>query len=351
MKGGIWMKRLNQKELVTFCSQLAMILRAGISSLEGIAIMKEDMEQGEGKAILETLYEKLEMTGILHMAMREVEVFPEYVCNMTEIGETSGRLDEVMEGLADYYDREDRLSETLKNALTYPMLMVGLMAVILVILMTKVMPVFQSVFEQLGGGLTGISAGIMNLGMLMSRYSWVLAVLLVPVLAGAGYLAFSKKGRDGLRRYMERSKIFGKTAEKMACAKAAQGMNLCIRSGLDIDQSLEMAERLVDHEKVKAKIADCRKRMMEGETFDQALEESHLFSGVYGKMISIGVRTGAMDQVMGKIAGRYEEEVTERLQNGVAMIEPTMVAVLSAMVGLILLSVMLPLMGIMSNLG
>lgn len=345
------MKRLNHKELVTFCSQLAMILRAGISSLEGVTIMKEDMEPGEGRKILDALYEKLEMTGNLHMAMREIEVFPEYVCNMTEIGETSGRLDEVMEGLADYYDREDRLCEALKNALTYPMMMLGLMAVIIVILMTKVMPVFQSVFEQLGGGLTGISRSIMNLGLLMNRYSWGLAILLVLVLAGAGYPAFSQKGRDRLRRYMERSGIFGKTAEKMACAKAAQGMNLCIRSGLDIDQSLEMAERLVDHEKVKEKMAECRKRMTEGEPFDRALEESHLFSGVYGKMIAIGVRTGAVDQVMEKVAGQYEEEVTDRLQNTVAMIEPAMVAVLSAMVGLILLSVMLPLMSIMTNLG
>lgn len=345
------MKMLNNKELVIFCSQLAMILRSGISSIEGIAIMKEDTPEGEGNQILTALYENMELMGILHMAMRETGVFPEYVCNMTEIGEQSGRLDEVMDGLAGYYEREEEMSQNIKSALTYPMLMLGLMTAVVLILMIKVMPIFNDVFEQLGGGLSGISQSIMNVGMTMSRYSAVLVAVLILVLAGAGYLVFSRKGRDALRKFMETSRFFGGITEKMACAKVADGMSLCIRSGLDIDQSLEMAERLVDHETVKARVTACRNKMMEGETFDKALEESHLFSGVYGKMISIGVRTGAVDQVMGKIAVQYENEVSDKLQSSVAVIEPTLVAILSTVVGLILLSVMLPLMGIMSNLG
>ena len=345
------MKALNNKELISFCSQLAMILRSGISVIEGIAIMKEDLPEGEGRAILESLYENLEMTGILHMSMRESGVFPDYVSNMTEIGEQSGRLDEVMEGLAGYYEREEDISQNIRSALTYPSLMLGLMTAVVLILMIKVMPVFHNVFEQLGGGLSGISLGILNLGMMMSRYSFVLVVFLILAVAAAGYLIFSAKGRDTFRRFMENSRVFGTLTEKMACARVADGMNLCIRSGLDIDQSLEMAQRLVTHEGVREKVSICRTKMMEGESFDKAMEESHLFSGVYGKMISIGIRTGAVDQVMGKIADQYEDEVSEKLQSGVAMIEPALVAILSTVVGLILLSVMLPLMGIMSNLG
>lgn len=345
------MKALNNKELVTFCSQLAMILRSGISSIEGIAIMKEDVPEGAGAQILNTLYEHLELTGILHMAMRETGVFPEYVCNMTEIGEQSGTLDEVMDGLASYYEREEDMSQNIKSALTYPMLMLGLMTVVVLILMIKVLPIFNNVFEQLGGGLGGISQSIMNLGMAMSRYSVVLVVFLVLVVAAGAWLIFSAKGQEWLQKFFENSKLFGGLTEKMACAKVADGMHLCIRSGLDIDQSLEMAQRLVEQTSVSAKIALCREKMAEGETFDTALEESHLFSGVYGKMISIGIRTGSVDQVMSKIADQYENEVTDKLQSAVGMIEPTLVAILSTVVGLILLSVMLPLMGIMSNLG
>lgn len=345
------MKTLNNKELVTFCSQLAMILRAGISAIEGIAIMREDVPEGEGRDILDALWEGMENTGVLYLSMRETGMFPEYVCNMTEIGEQAGRLDEVMEGLAVHYERQESISQNIKNALTYPMLMLGLMAAVVLILMIKVLPVFNQVFEQLGGGLTGISGTIMNLGTAMSRYSAVFIGILVLILAAGGSLVFSRKGRNAFRRFMEKSGLFGGLSEKMACARIADGMDLCIRSGLDMDRSLELVGQLVEHEEVKKRLEICRQEMAAGESFDHAVAESRLFSGVYGKMVAVGIRTGSVDQVMGKIARQYEEEVTDKLQSSVAMIEPTLVAILSTVVGLILLSVMLPLMGIMSNIG
>lgn len=122
-------------------------------------------------------------------------------------------------------------------------------------------------------------------------------------------------------------------------------------SGLDLDQSLEMTEKLITQETMKKRIDQCRSMMAEGEGFDQALMKSGIFSGLYGKMISVGIRTGSVDQVMSKIAGEYGEAVVQSLEQKVAVVEPTLVAVLSVLVGLILISVMLPLMNIMSNLG
>lgn len=349
--GGTRLKNLNNTELISFCSQLAMILHAGISVIEGISIMKEDAVPGEGREILEKLYEDLEIEGELHQAMRKTEVFPEYVCNMTEIGEQAGRLDEVMDGLARHYENEEELLSSLKSTLTYPMVMLGTMAAVVLILVVKVIPVFNQVFQELGGGLTGISRGIMNFGMVLSRYSIVLVALLLLIIAAGGYAAFTQRGRLRMKLFLERCKGTGDILEKIACAKAADGMDLCIKSGLDVDQSLEMAERLVDHAAVRERLNRCREQMAQGESFEEALAGSHLFGGVYGKMISVGVRTGQMDLVMGKIARQYEEEATDKIQGAVSAIEPTLVAVLSCMVGLILLSVMLPLMGIMANMG
>lgn len=158
-KKGDSMKNLSNEELMSFCSQLSMILHAGISSIEGLAIMKEDLPDGEGKKILETLYEHMEMSGNLAQSMKETEVFPEYVCSMTEIGEQTGRLDEVMDGLALHYEREKDLAESIKSALLYPAVMLGMLTVVILILVIKVMPVFHEVLQQLGGGLTGVSAG------------------------------------------------------------------------------------------------------------------------------------------------------------------------------------------------
>lgn len=345
------MKELNNTELISFCSQLTMILHAGISTIEGISIMKEDLPEGEGRGILEKLYQEMEMTGLLYESMRKTGVFPEYVCNMTEIGEQSGRLDEVMDGLVVHYENEEALSSSVKSALTYPMIMLGMMTAVVLVLVIKVMPAFDQVFQELGGGLTGISGAVMNFGTVMSRYSMILAVVIAAAAAAGFYLAFSKNGRKKLGGFLQKSRFTKDISEKMACARVADAMDLCIRSGLDIDQSLEMTERLVEHNRIREKLQKCRALMQEGEGFENALSQSGLFAGVYGKMVEIGVRTGSVDKVMGKIARQYEEEVANRLQGIVAAIEPTLVAVLSCMVGLILLSVMLPLMGIMANMG
>ncbi len=345
------MKSLSNEELMSFCSQLAMILHAGISSIEGISIMREDLPDGEGKKILDTLYDQMEQTGNLSESMKSTGVFPEYVCSMTEIGEQTGRLDEVMDGLALHYERERDLMDTIKSALFYPAVMLGMLTVVILILVARVMPVFHQVLQQLGGGLTGVSAGILQLGILLSRYSMVFVVLLILLVAGIIWLAVTEKGRSAFRKWMENSVFMGKTAEKIACSRVAEGLSLCMFSGLDLDQSLEMTEKLITQESMKQRIDQCRSLMMEGEGFDQALMKSGIFSGLYSKMISVGIRTGSVDQVMSKIAGEYGEEVVQSLQRKVSVIEPTLVAILSVLVGLLLISVMLPLMNIMSNLG
>lgn len=350
-KKGDCMKTLSNEELMSFCSQLSMILHAGISSIEGLAIMKEDLPDGEGKKILEAVYEHMEMSGNLAQSMKETKVFPEYVCNMTEIGEQTGRLDEVMDGLVLHYEREKDLAESIKSALLYPAVMLGMLTVVILILVVKVMPVFHEVLQQLGGGLTGVSAGILKIGTVLSRYSLVFVVLLALMVAAIAYLGLTEKGREAFRGRLERSRLTGKTAEKIACSRVAEGLSLCMFSGLDMDQSLEMTEKLVTHSEMKQRIGKCRELMMEGKGIDQALTESRIFSGIYGKMVSVGMRTGSVDQVMSKIAGEYEDDVVQSLQHKVSVIEPTLVAVLSVLVGLILISVMLPLMNIMSSLG
>ena len=345
------MKSLSNEELMSFCSQMAMILHAGISAIEGLAIMREDLPDGEGKRILDVLYDQMNQTGNLAESMKETKVFPEYVCSMTEIGEQTGRLDEVMDGLALHYERERDLMDTIKSALFYPAVMLGMLTVVILILVVRVMPVFHQVLQQLGGGLTGVSAGILKIGTVLSRYSLVFVLILAVLVAIMAYLVISEKGREAFRRWIEQSRLTGKTAEKIACSRVAEGLSLCIFSGLDMDQSMEMTEKLVTHSEMKQRIGKCRELMMEGEGIDQALTESRIFSGIYGKMVSVGMRTGSVDQVMSKIAGEYEEDVVQSLQQKVSVIEPTLVAVLSVLVGLILISVMLPLMNIMSNLG
>lgn len=238
------MKVLSNKELSTFCSQMALILRSGISSTEGLSIMLEDAPQEEGQQILKTVLEQIEQTGCLWTSLEEARVFPKYLCDMVEIGEQAGRLDDVMSALAAHYEREDAISKNIKSAVTYPLVMIVMMLAVVLVLITKVMPIFEQVFEQLGTGLTGISRSVMGFGQVLNRYALVFIVIAVFIIVLFFYFSCTEKGRESLKNLAGRFFLTKGLSEKIAAARFASGMSLALSSGLDTDQSLEMVSRL-----------------------------------------------------------------------------------------------------------
>ncbi len=345
------MKPLTNAELSTFCGQLAMILRSGISALEGLSIMAEDAPEGEGKALLRQMLEQMETGSGVADAVEEAGCFPVYMCSMVRLGEQSGQLDDVMASLAAYYRREEQLSRSIKSAVTYPLVMLGMMVAVMLVLIVKVLPVFNQVFQQLGTGLTGVSGAILRMGQAMNRYSVALVAVIAAAAALCLYFFCTRRGREQIRRFS--SRFFGtkKLSEQIACARFASGMHLALRSGLNIDESLDTVSRLVEHPTVGQKVQNIRRAVAEGGSLADAIDQEQMFSGVYARMVRIGVKAGAVDEVMDQIARQYDDDIERRMSSLIAKLEPTLVAILSVAVGMILLSVMLPLMGIMSNIG
>ena len=192
--------RFNNMEMASICSQLALILKSGISLLEGISIMLEDAGTEEERRILQTLLDEVMMHGSLNLAMETVGLFPAYAVQMVKIGEETGTLDEVMQALADHYEREDSISKGIRQAVTYPLLMAGLMVLVIVVLLIKVMPIFNQVFVQLGTEMTGFSRVLMNMGNVLSRYSVVFAVILIVIVLAILVGTHTQKGRDVYKR-------------------------------------------------------------------------------------------------------------------------------------------------------
>ena len=345
------MKALSNAELATFCGQLAMILRSGISALEGLSIMVEDTPDGDGKTLLQQMLSTMEMGGSFYDAVEESGVFPVYMRSMVQLGDQSGRLDDVMGSLASYYRREDALSRSIKSAVTYPLVMLGMMVVVMLVLVVKVLPVFNQVFEQLGTGLTGVSGAILRMGSSMSRYSIVFVIIVAVVAAICLYFFCTGRGRVQIKNLSTRFIGTRKLAEMIACSRFASGMYLSLSSGLNIDESLDTVSQLVEHPVIGKKVQQIRQAVAEGTSLSDAIDQTQMFTGVYARMVNIGVKAGATDDVMRQISEQYDEEIEQRMADAIAKLEPTLVAILSVAVGMILMSVMLPLMGIMSNIG
>ena len=328
-------RKLNNEELITFCSQMALILKSGISSLEGIYIMEDGDVSGDGREILKEIREEIEMCGMLYPAMKKSGVF----------------LDETMEALAAYYQREEEIFEAVKSAVTYPVAMLGMMLVIIIVLFIKVMPVFEQVYLQLGQEMTGVARNILNIGNWMRQSAIILSVIAVIVLMIVCSAVFSEKFRNKLFEKISKIGFMKKLAWKRARTRFASGMAMSLKSGLDIDESLTLAEKLVDYEPLRKQIAVCREDMKNGESFPKALKESHIFGGMQERLMVIGYETGATDEVMEQSADLYQKELQDQIQKMIGILEPTLVGILCVIVGVILLSVMLPLAGIMAGIG
>lgn len=341
---------LSNLELATFCEQIAMVLRAGISVAEGISIIKEDAQTEAEKELLTSIYYEIQETGEFAKALEDTGVFPRYLCKMAKIGEETGTLDEMFASLARYYERQEALAASIRSALAYPLVMIGTMAFVTIVLLTKVMPVFEQVFEQLGMEMSGLSKGALLLGEVFSGYAAVFVGSAAILAIGLFLIVKTKTGRKKLENLGRRFGLSRDISDQIAICRFAGGMSLALRSGLTPERGLELAEELNENRFLERKINSCKKLMEEGRSMEQAFRETEIFTGIHARLTDIAGRTGAMDEAMEKLSDRMEEAVDKRITSLAAMLEPTLVALLSVITGTILFSVMLPLLGILADL-
>ena len=256
-----------------------------------------------------------------------------------------------MEAIGQYYQREEALSQSIKSAVTYPLIMLGMMLAVILVLIIKVLPVFQQVYEELGSSLTGFSKGLLSVGAVLQKYALVFFGGAVFLLALFLFLTKTSKGRDILHKMGSHLPFVRGMYEKISASRFAGAMAITLSSGLDANQSMELAARLSDNKFLEKRIEACQKQMEEGKSFSAALSDTGIFSGLYARMLAIGMKTGTLDDSMKKIAAQYQMEIDDRLARLISSLEPTLVILLSVVVGMILLSVMLPLLGIMTGSG
>lgn len=334
-------RKFTNIELSFFCNQLAMILSSGISCLEGLLMMMEETENEEEKIILSDIVSFLNEGRNLHEALKETGLFPPYLLQMVKIGEETGKLDDVFASLSYHYQREDSIKNSVLHALTYPAIMTAMMILVILVLLLKVLPIFNQVFIQLGSEMTGFAGLLVSLGNHLSKYLVPVIAVLLLIATLAFYFG---------RRYVHHIPFLKDVYEKIAACRFASGMALSLSSGLNPDTCLNLVYDLNEDTVFAKKLDICKESMTSGEDLSKALVSAKIFSGLYARMASIGSKSGTMDVVMQQIAESYQEEVDNRINQILAIIEPTLVVVLSLIVGVILLSVMFPLIGIMSAL-
>ena len=335
------------QQLALLCAQIQLLLKAGVFLADGIASIAEDSKDGMLLDVSKDVRDGLSIAG----ALERTGAFPRHMISMVDIGEKGGHLEVIMGSLAEYYEQEVFIRKQIKVAVFYPLLHACMMIAVIAVLSIVVLPIFSEVFAGLGGAASSQAAAILQFGQVAGYISLALTVLIALTTLTLFIMMRSKRGYDALSSLLERFPPTRKLSEKIASGRFAFALSLLISSGYDLDGALKLIPAAVGNKMVQRRIAVCQEAIAKHLSLIEAIELSGLFTGVYVNLLSVGQRTGALDTVSRKIADIYAEEIDDALSGAIAVIEPVLVAVLCGVIGAVLLSVMLPLLSIMTSIG
>lgn len=338
----------SSKDLSIFCEQIAMLIDSGILLYDGIKMLADESSNMKVKKIFQSISDDLLANNSLENALSNTGQFPDYMIYLTSIGSESGTLDKTMRSLAYYYDRQENIKESIKSAILYPSILICMMVAVLLFLSIKVLPIFKAVLNSLGANLSGAAGAIMSAGNFFTRFSAVFAIIIVAVIICIIYFSKSAKGQIRLMSLIWQSKIF----ETLSVSILTASMSTALSSGLNTDRALELSSAGIINKNIKYKIDECIS-IIKNEHIGavEAIEKSKLFTGTSLNILKLGMASGNLDSSMKYISDLFNDNFENMLVRRISFIEPVSVAILSILIGIILISVMLPLLSVMSIIG
>ena len=345
-------KRIKLKDLAVFSRQFATMIDAGLTMLRSLTIMAEQSENPELRRILRGVKQDVEAGMSLSASFAKAEdVFPPLMVNMTRAGEAGGFLDVTMRQIADNFEAEVKLRGKIKAALTYPVVVFILAILMCIGMLVFVVPVFEGMFEDLGGELPLPTKVLVFLSASMRFMLPILGVLGV-----AGVWLWRRFGKtERVRNVVDplklRLPVFGNLFQKLALARFARNLGTLLSSGVPILQSLEIVSETTGSIVISRALKQVQDSVRRGESVAGPLAEHEVFPPMVVQMIASGEETGAIDQMLEKIAEFYDAEVEATTEALTALIEPLMIAFLGGIVGSMIIALYMPIFKVFELIG
>lgn len=343
--------KLSWMETAQLCRSLSLLLHSGITLAEGLQLLARTEEE-KMQRLLSELALQLETGSSLSDAMASQGVFSCEVTGLVRAGEKTGRLEEALRSLAEYYEDRVRITRQLRSALAYPCLLLMLLLGVLGVLLVQVLPVFDRVYASLGSGMTGVAGGLLALGRGLKRG---LPVLLAAAAAAAAVLVLlgvCRPFREKLAAWFSRRFGDRGVGKRFHNARFAKALAMGLGSGLPLEEAAELSRQLLsDVPGAAERCRCCAAVLKKSGNLAAAMAAAELLTPAQSRLLELGLRGGNADRVMEHLAGELREDAGQALETVLSRVEPALVLGASVLVGTILLAVMLPLMEILSAIG
>lgn len=345
--------RISSRDLAVMCRQMSAVLLSDMSIMDGLLLVCEQTGSNTLEAAVSNVYDNIMGTERMQLsdAMRGEKAFPSYMINLIAIGEASGNLDEVFLQLAIYYEKNGRIRQKIKTAITYPLLLTVLMIWVIGLLVIKILPMFESMLTSMGGELPGITRGFLNMSSFFASYGFYILLALALIIVFLIWWKSTKSGKKAFDKIKLRIPGTALLYKRLLTSKFARFMAMMLESGVPLNESLEKLSDLLENSYISEKLSIASQRIKEGDTLSSAVREVGIFPPMLLRMLTVGERTGKLGDMLKKSANFYDEDVDEALLRLTSVIEPILIIILSIIIGAILLSIMLPLINVMRIVG
>jgi len=340
------------KDLSVFCRQFATMIDAGMSMIACLNVLIEQTYNPKLKKALQDVYKKVQEGETLSHAMSEHDrIFPTLMVSMVEAGELGGVLDIVLNRLATHFEKEHKLNEKVKSALTYPAVVISMAFLSVTFILTFVLPTFTKLFEDMKVELPLPTRILLMISGFLREYGIVLAALLLLAAFGFRFIARRPDVKLLLDQLILRLPVFGMLWRKIAIARFSRTLSTLVRGGVPIISAIDVVKKTTANSNMTRALTSAQASIREGLGLATPLGASSVFTPMVIQMVAIGEETGELDKMLEKIADFYENDVDDIVGRLSSMLEPLLIGFMGVVIGLIVISVVMPMFDAISVVG
>ena len=344
--------KVTEKDVVVFSRIFATMINAGLPLMQCLDILAGQEQNKTFAKIIKGLKEDIEAGSTLTDALKKYpKIFDDLFVNLVAAGESGGILDTILQRLSNYMEKAMKLKSKVKGAMTYPISVLVISIGVVALLLLKVIPVFEKMFEGMGGELPGPTQFLVNASQYAQDYFLYAVIGAVAVIYAFKTYYKTERGRLAVDAFVLKSPVFGSLLKKVAVAKFTRTLSTMMSSGVPIMEGLDIVSKTAGNKIIENAILETRKSIGEGKTIAEPLLETNIFPPMVVQMIAVGEATGALDAMLAKIADFYDDEVDAAVEAMTALLEPVMMVFLGGVVGGMIIAMYLPIFKMASVVG